>query len=226
MNYANIKKTDVANGPGIRVSLFVSGCTHRCRGCFNSEAWDFRYGREYTRETEEEILQALAPDYIRGLSILGGEPMEPENRGTVLTLLKAVRRQYPQKDIWCYTGYDYEKDLLVWAGEGFHIGVEAGADRAVETADGVTDGATEMVDCTADKTMETGNGMVLRAEEAGEGVADRTVRELLDCIDVLVDGEFVEERKNLRLAFRGSENQRLINVKESLQAGRTVCLPE
>lgn len=117
MNYANIKKTDVANGPGIRVSLFVSGCTHRCKGCFNSEAWDFHYGRVYTGETEEEILQALAPDHIGGLSILGGEPMEPENRGTVLELVKAVRRRYPQKSIWCYTGYDYEKDLLVWAGK-------------------------------------------------------------------------------------------------------------
>lgn len=182
MNYANIKKTDVANGPGIRVSLFVSGCTHRCKGCFNSEAWDFDYGREYTRETEEEILQALEPDYIRGLSILGGEPMEPENRGTVLKLLKAVRKRYPQKSIWCYTGYDYEKDLLVWAGVS-------------------SVGGTEFA-------------------------ADRTVRELLDCIDVLVDGEFVEEKKNLRLAFRGSENQRLIDVKKSLQAGITVCLPD
>ncbi|MCI9143704.1 MAG: anaerobic ribonucleoside-triphosphate reductase activating protein [Lachnospiraceae bacterium] len=204
MNYANIKKTDVANGPGIRVSLFVSGCTHRCRGCFNSEAWDFRYGREYTRETEEEILRALAPDYIRGLSVLGGEPMEPENRGTVLTLLKAVRRQYPQKDIWCYTGYDYEKDLLVWAGEGSYGGTESPAEGVTETVDGVTD----------------------RDEAASDCAADRTVRELLDCIDVLVDGEFMEERKNLRLAFRGSENQRLIDVKKSLQAGRTVCLPE
>ena len=204
MNYANIKKTDVANGPGIRVSLFVSGCTHRCRGCFNSEAWDFRYGREYTRETEEEILRALAPDHIRGLSVLGGEPMEPENRGTVLTLLKAVRRQYPQKDIWCYTGYDYEKDLLVWAGEGSYGGTESPAEGVKETVDGVTD----------------------RDEAASDCAVDRTVRELLDCIDVLVDGEFMEERKNLRLAFRGSENQRLIDVKKSLQAGRTVCLPE
>ena len=93
MNYATIKKTDVANGPGIRVSLFVSGCTHRCKGCFNSEAWDFGFGQRYTRETEEEVLEALAPDYIRGLSLLGGEPMEPENRGTVLSLLQTVRQR-------------------------------------------------------------------------------------------------------------------------------------
>ncbi|MCR2046435.1 anaerobic ribonucleoside-triphosphate reductase activating protein [Acetatifactor muris] len=182
MKYASIKKTDVANGPGIRVSLFVSGCTHKCKGCFNSEAWDFNYGRDYSRETEAEILQALAPDYIRGLSILGGEPMEPENRETVLALLKAVRKQYPGKDIWCYTGYDYEKDLLVWAGGGSWGGTES--------------------------------------------AEDGTVRELLDCIDVLVDGEFVEERKNLRLAFRGSDNQRLIAVGESLRQGRVVCLPD
>ena len=171
MNYAAIKKTDVANGPGIRVSLFVSGCTHGCKGCFNSEAWDFGYGSVYTEDTEKEILQALAPDYIRGFSVLGGEPMEPENRRTVLGLLKKVRENYPEKDIWCYTGYDYEKDLLCWA--------------ALE-------------------------------EPGGE------VRQLLSLIDVLVDGEFVEEEKNLRLAFRGSENQRLIDVGESLRQGRTV----
>lgn len=149
MNYANIKRTDVANGPGIRVSLFVSGCTHGCRGCFNKEAWDFHYGEEYTALVEEEILRLLAPDYIRGLSVLGGEPMEPQNREAVLGLLRKVRQRYPQKDIWCYTGYDYEKDILSWA----------------------------------------------QQQEA--------VRELLSLIDVLVDGEFVEERKNLRLAFRG-----------------------
>ncbi len=175
MNYAAIKKTDVANGPGIRVSLFVSGCTHGCKGCFNREAWDFQYGREYTAQTEVEILEALAPDYIRGLSVLGGEPMEPGNRGTVRELLRKVRRRYPEKDIWCYTGYDYEKDLLEWAREE-------------------------------------------------EGAADGEVSELLSLIDVLVDGEFVEEKKNLRLAFRGSENQRLIDVKESRRQGRVVCL--
>ncbi len=170
MNYANIKRTDVANGPGIRVSLFVSGCTHGCRGCFNKEAWDFHYGEEYTALVEEEILRLLAPDYIRGLSVLGGEPMEPQNREAVLGLLRKVRQRFPQKDIWCYTGYDYEKDILSWA----------------------------------------------QQQEA--------VRELLSLIDVLVDGEFVEERKNLRLAFRGSENQRLIDVKESGRQKKTVCL--
>lgn len=179
MNYAAIKKTDVANGPGIRVSLFVSGCTHGCKGCFNSEAWDFGYGREYTRETEEEILQALAPDYIRGFSVLGGEPMEPENRGTVLALLETVRLHYPGKDIWCYTGYGYEKDLLLWAA---------------------------------------------REREETEKGAPGQVTKLLSLIDVLVDGEFVEEKKNLRLAFRGSENQRLIDVRESLRLGKTVEL--
>lgn len=174
MNYAAIKKRDVANGPGVRVSVFVSGCTHGCKGCFNSEAWDFSYGKEYTKETEDEILEALAPDYIRGLSVLGGEPMEPQNRGTVLGLLRKVWERFPQKDIWCYTGYDYEEDILRWQED----------------------------------------------KGAGKGVG-----ELLSLIDVLVDGEFVEEKKNLRLAFRGSENQRLIDVKESLRQGRVVCLP-
>ncbi len=173
MNYAAIKKTDVANGPGIRVSLFVSGCTHACKGCFNSEAWDFAYGKLFTEDTENEILKALESDYIRGFSVLGGEPMEPRNRGTVLGLLRKIRESYPEKSIWCYTGYDYEKDLLRWSAEG-----------------------------------------------------DMTVTELLDLIDVLVDGEFVEEKKNLRLAFRGSENQRLIDVKAAKKAGYVVCLPE
>lgn len=118
MNYATIKKTDVANGPGVRVSLFVSGCTHHCKGCFNSVAWDFQYGQAYTLETEQEILQALAPDYIRGLSLLGGEPMEPQNRATVLSLVKKVREIYPRKTIWCYTGYDFDKDLLAWMEAG------------------------------------------------------------------------------------------------------------
>ena len=171
MNYATIKKTDVANGPGIRVSLFVSGCTHACKGCFNREAWDFKYGQEFTEETEKEILKALAPDYIRGLSVLGGEPMEPQNRVTVLELLRKVKAAYPTKDIWCYTGYDYEKDLLQW-------------EREEQTA---------------------------------------VVTELLGLIDVLVDGEFVEEKKNLRLAFRGSENQRLIDMKKTRSEGRVVC---
>ena len=118
MNYAAIKKTDVANGPGVRVSLFVSGCTHGCKGCFNSEAWDFGYGNPYTIQTETEILKALAPDYIRGLSLLGGEPLDPRNRKEVLSLVEKVRLSYPKKDIWCYTGYDYEKDLLPLAQQG------------------------------------------------------------------------------------------------------------
>lgn len=169
MNYAEIKKTDVANGPGIRVSLFVSGCTHHCEGCFNRETWDFRYGQLYTADTEQEILDALKPDYIRGLSLLGGEPWELPNRLEVLELVKRVRELYPDKDIWCYTGYDYEKDLLRWIDEG-------------------------------------------HAE----------VGELLKRIDVLVDGKFEEAQKNLRLPFRGSENQRLIDVNASLQEKRVI----
>ena len=172
MNYAALKKTDVANGPGIRVSLFVSGCTHACKGCFNSEAWDFSYGEPFTEEVGEEVLKALSHDYIRGFSVLGGEPMEPANRGEVLALLHRIKAAYPEKTIWCYTGYDYEKDLLRWAAEG-----------------------------------------------------DKTVAGLLELIDVLVDGEFVEEKRDLRLAFRGSENQRLIDLKATKRAGHVICLP-
>lgn len=198
MNYATIKKTDVANGPGIRVSLFVSGCTHCCKGCFNSEAWDFGFGQRYTQETESEVLEALAPEYIRGLSLLGGEPMEPQNRGTVLSLVQKVRQKYPEKDIWCYTGYDYERDLLAWAAKE-----QEARDGCCESGRAARPAAAE------DMHGETG---------AGE------VSQLLSLIDVLVDGEFMEEKKNLRLAFRGSENQRLIHVKESLRQGRVVCL--
>ena len=164
MNYATIKKTDVANGPGVRVSLFVSGCTHHCKGCFNSVAWDFQYGQAYTLETEQEILQALAPDYIRGLSLLGGEPMEPQNRATVLSLVKKVREIYPRTTIWCYTGYDFDKDLLAW--------------------------------------MDAG---------------DPVITKLLPLLDVIVDGEYKEECRNLRLPFRGSENQRILDVPLSLK---------
>lgn len=165
MNYATIKKTDVANGPGVRVSLFVSGCTHHCKGCFNSEAWDFHYGQAYTEETEQEILQALAPDYIRGLSLLGGEPMEPENRGAVLSLVKKVREQYPQKTIWCYTGDVYENLL-----------------------------------------------------EGGPRHTPFTNR-LLACIDILVDGPFVEGQKDVTLRFCGSANQRIIDLNATRAAG-------
>ena len=171
MNYAAIKKTDVANGPGVRVSLFVSGCTHYCKGCFNSEAWDFAYGQPFTGDTVEEILDALAPSYIRGFSVLGGEPLEPANRDTVWELLQKVKETYPEKTIWLYTGYEYEKDLLRWEAEG-----------------------------------------------------EQTVTGILSLIDVLVDGEFVEEKKNLRLSFRGSENQRLIDVKKTREQGQTVLL--
>ena len=171
MNYASLKKTDVANGPGIRVSLFVSGCTHACKGCFNAVAWDFQYGQPFTDETMKEILDALAPEYIRGFSVLGGEPMEPQNTDTVLEIIRKVKQSYPQKDVWCYTGYEYEKDLL-----------------------------------------------------AREAAGDRNMTELLELIDVLVDSEFIEEKKNLRLAFRGSENQRLIDLKKTRLAGQVVCL--
>lgn len=172
MNYASIKKHDVANGPGVRVSLFVSGCTHHCRGCFNREAWDFDYGEPFTEKTVSEILTALEPSYIKGLSLLGGEPFEQQNQAGLLSLLRRVHADFPQKSVWCYTGYDYEKDLL---------------------------------------SGSVGNYL--------------TVSEMLSYIDVLVDGEFVEELKNPSLRFKGSSNQRIIDVKESLQADEIVLWP-
>ena len=169
MYYGEIKKCDIANGEGVRVSLFVSGCTHHCPGCFNQDTWDFRYGREYTEETQEEILAAMAPGYIDGLSLLGGEPFEPENQKELVKLLRQVKEKYPEKNIWCYSGYLFDKELL-------------GDSRA-------------------------------RCE-----VTD----EMLSMIDVLVDGRFIEAKKDIRLVFRGSSNQRVIDVKKSLEAGEVV----
>ena len=166
MNYADIRPIDVANGPGVRVSLFVSGCTHHCRGCFNPETWDFHFGALFTGAEEEAILNHLAPAHIKGLSLLGGEPFEPQNQPAVLELVRKVRERYPHKDVWCYSGYLFE---------------------------GLRDGK----------------------------VGSHS-RELLEQLDVLVDGPFVIERKDLSLRFRGSSNQRLIDVPASLKAGTVV----
>ncbi len=166
MNYATIKNCDIANGPGVRVSLFVSGCTHHCPGCFNEVAWDFGYGEPFTQQTIDTILQMLRPSYIRGLTLLGGEPFEPENQPAVLELLRQVKKELPDKSIWAFSGYLFDKDML--------------------------------------------------AGKVGD------VSEYLSYLDVLVDGRFVQEKKNLSLRFRGSENQRLIDVPASLTAGQVV----
>ena len=167
MNYADIRPIDVANGPGVRVSLFVSGCPHRCPGCFNPETWDFQYGQGFGEEQVRSILDLLRPGYIRGLTLLGGEPMAPANQPEVLSLVRRVRQELPGRDIWCYTGYLYE-DLL------------------------------------ADRVGEYG-------------------RALLEQLDVLVDGPFIEAQKDLTLRFRGSANQRIIDVPASLRE-KTVLL--
>ena len=169
MHYGEIKKCDIANGEGVRVSLFVSGCTHHCPGCFNQDTWDFAYGKEYTEETEQEILDTLSPGYINGLTLLGGEPFEPQNQKVIVQLLRKVKERYPEKNIWCYTGYLYDRELL-------------SESRA-------------------------------RCEHTDE---------MLSMIDVLVDGRFVEALKDIRLVFRGSSNQRIIDVKKSLESGEIV----
>lgn len=161
MHYGTIKKYDIANGTGVRVSLFVSGCRHHCKGCFNAEAWDFAFGAPYTEAVEQEILDALAPAYIQGFSLLGGEPFEPENQQVLVGLLRKIREQYPEKNIWCYTGYLYDVDLI-----------------------------------------------------PGGKVYTDVTEEMLSYIDTLVDGEFVEAEKDLTLVFRGSRNQRILNLNE------------
>lgn len=169
MNYATIKNCDIANGPGVRVSLFVSGCTHRCPGCFNEVAWDFNYGEPFTQETINTILNMLAPAHIKGLTLLGGEPFEPQNQPDIVKLLRQVKGKYPEKSIWAFSGYLFDKDIL-----------------------------------------------------AGRLGPWEITKEYLSYLDVLVDGPFVETKKNLSLRFRGSENQRLIDVPASLCKGEII----
>ena len=169
MNYATIKNCDIANGPGVRVSLFVSGCTHRCKGCFNEIAWDFDYGQPFTQQTVDQILDMMKPAYIKGITLLGGEPFEPSNQPALVDLLRQVRAAYPEKSVWAYSGYIFDRDILPG-----RLG-----DPAV-------------------------------------------TRQLLSHLDVLVDGPFILEQKNLSLRFRGSSNQRLIHVPASLERGEVV----
>ena len=169
MNFASIKNCDIANGIGVRISLFVSGCTHHCKNCFNSEAWDFNYGEKFTAKQQQYIEELLKPDYIAGLSLLGGEPMEPQNVKGLLPFIRDIIKIYPQKTIWCYSGYTFE----------------------------------QLIDRN-----------------------DADTNELLSYIDVLVDGKFVEELKDISLRFRGSSNQRIIDVKKTLAHDNKIILWE
>ena len=169
--YGNIKKNDIANGKGVRVTLFVSGCTNHCKNCFQPETWNFDYGKPYTKETEDEIIDALKPSHIAGLTLLGGEPFEPENQRELVKLLRRVRKELPEKNIWSFTGFILDQDLL--------------------------DGGRKHCEVTD---------------------------EMLSLLDVLVDGPFKEEEKDITLAFRGSRNQRVIDMKKSLKEQEVVEL--
>ncbi|MBQ5321111.1 MAG: anaerobic ribonucleoside-triphosphate reductase activating protein [Oscillospiraceae bacterium] len=171
MNYAEIKFNDIANGKGVRVSLFVSGCTHRCKGCFNEIAWDFSYGNPFTEETEQMIISELEKPFISGLTLLGGEPMEPQNQKALLPFIKRVKEKFPQKNIWCYTGYTLISPFML--------------DEKANTED---------------------------------------TKELLSLIDVLVDGRFIEEEYDISLKFRGSRNQRLIDMNASREKDEIILL--
>ena len=169
MHYATIKNCDIANGPGVRVSLFVSGCTHRCPGCFNEVAWDFDYGEEFTQDTVDKILEMLKPSHVKGLTLLGGEPFEPQNQPDIVKLLREIKERYPEKSIWAFSGYLFDKDIL--------------------------------------------------AKKLGPW---EITQEYLSYLDVLVDGPFVLAKKDMGLRFRGSSNQRLIDVPASLKANEVV----
>ena len=172
MNVGEIILADCANGSGIRVSVFVSGCTNRCPGCFQPETWAFDYGKPYDEAMEQRIMNELAKPYYRGLTILGGEPFEPSNQRELVKLLRRVVKELPEKDIWMYTGFTYEEELA------------SGGAKYTEVTD-----------------------------------------EILDSIDVLVDGRFILEKKNLALRFRGSENQRIIDMKKTKAEGRVILHP-
>lgn len=168
MNYANIKYCDIANGVGVRTSVFVSGCRNHCKECFNRETWDFAFGKPFTEETENEVIESVAPDYIAGLTVLGGEPFEPENQAGVLDLIRKIKAKYPGKSVWVYSGFTLEE---------------------------------------------------LRS---GSRASGRTCDEILSLIDVLVDGRFVQEKYNISLRFRGSENQRIIDMPGTRKEGKIV----
>ena len=171
MNYSGIKPYSIENGIGVRVSLFVSGCRNHCKGCFQPETWDFSYGKLFTKESEDEILDMLKPDYIQGITLLGGDPFEEENQEALLPLLRRIKEMYPKKDIWAYTGYVLERDF-----------VPGGRKHTPWT------------------------------------------EEIMRMMDVLVDGPFVLEKKNLSLKFRGSENQRVIDMKKTIAMKEIVLL--
>ena len=179
MNYSTIKTHDIANGPGVRVSLFVSGCRHHCRGCFNPETWDFHNGKLFTPEVMEEILNACDHKYITGLSLLGGEPFEPENAVSLLTLVSAFKKKFPEKTIWCYTGYRID-EIVAGKLKTWHSEYEMTEDEL------------------------------------------KVAKALLNYIDILVDGEFIMDKKDLKLRFRGSSNQRVLYAKKFMQTNNIV----
>ena len=171
MNYAGIKYCDIANGTGCRTVLFVSGCRNACKGCFQPQTWDFGYGEPFDEKVQEEVLKSLEPDYITGITVLGGEPFEPENQKELVPFMRKVVARYPNKNVWAFTRYIYDKDLV------------AGGRRHTEDTD-----------------------------------------ELLSMIDVLVDGPFQEEKKDITLKFRGSSNQRILDLKETIRTGNIITL--
>ncbi len=173
MNYAGIKYNDIANGLGCRTVLFVSGCRNHCKDCFQPQTWDFSYGKPFDEKVQKELLDSLAPSYVKGITLLGGEPFEPENQKALVPFVKEVKKKYPKKDIWTFTGYVYDKDLV------------PGGKKYTEDTE-----------------------------------------ELLSMIDILVDGPFIVEQKDITLKFRGSKNQRVLDLKKTRNSGTIVLAME
>lgn len=168
MNYSGIKTFSIENGTGVRVSLFVSGCRHHCKGCFNEETWDFNHGDLFTKEVEDQIVESMKPDYMAGITLLGGDPAEPENQAALVPLLRRIRQELPGKTVWMYTGY------------------------------------------------------VLEDFKPGNCAHCEVTEDFLHCCDVVVDGPFIMEKKNLSIKFRGSENQRIIDMQKTIETGSIV----
>ena len=218
MFFGEIKTTDIANGPGVRVSLFVSGCTHHCPGCFNEDTWSFSYGKRFTEDTKREILAALSPNHIAGLTVLGGEPMEPEHQRELLPLFSQVKKEFPDKSIWVYSGYLYDREIL----SELPAGTALPAEKNVETLSAGEGTNAVIADGGIRFLYRNTKGDLVQLPSALRSAHCEVTRQMLSMVNVMVDGKFIASEKDLMLRFRGSRNQRLVDVQKSLAQEKVV----